>query len=269
MLERGYRVSVIESDHMDVCPDAMRGTIDCSTYSISFPHPDVLAALQLDERIRVLAQQLQNDYFGLGRPRQVGLYRLLTFAMAGKERLHHFPMMHTLLSRPVLAEALARMRGAGRGELYFIHLLEPHYPYVFRADCSIRPFSEWRAPIAERDGAPSTTWAMRYRLYWEQIQCVWKQVDELLAVVNANEQLKDAIILLHSDHGSRIRAPKTEAVDEAQRDDDLHSALFAVRGPGILPGVDERSIGLVDAFAEALNLPMAAKPQACLGSEVC
>jgi arylsulfatase A-like enzyme len=104
---------------------------------------------------------------------------------------------------------------------------------------------------------------MRYRLYWDQIQCVWRQVDELLAAVNANEQLNDSIILLHSDHGSRIRASKDEAISDAQRDDDLHSALFAVRGPRIVPGVDERPVWLVEAFAGALKLPFAAKPQAC------
>jgi hypothetical protein len=102
---------------------------------------------------------------------------------------------------------------------------------------------------------------MRYRLYWEQIQCVWSQVEKLLAVANANKNLKDAIILFHGDHGSRIRAPKAEAVSDAQNDDDLHSALFAIRGPGIVPGVDERSIWLVQAFAEALNLPLSASPQ--------
>lgn len=264
MLERGYRVSVIQSDVMGVCSEEMRAAIDCATYSISFPHPDVLATLKPEERIRVLLQQLQNDYFGQTRVRHVGLYRSLALLTAAKERLHHFPMMHTLLSRPVFAEARTRLRNAGRGELYFIHLLEPHYPYVFRADCSTRPFSEWRATTAEIDGASTTTWAMRYRLYWEQMQCVWSQVDELLAVVNANEQLNDAIILLHGDHGSRIRAPKGEVISDAQRDDDLHSTLFAVRGPGIVPGVDKRSVWLVEAFAEALKLPLAAKLQTCL-----
>jgi hypothetical protein len=128
-----------------------------------------------------------------------------------------------------------------RGQYLFAHVLLPHYPYVFERNCQLRPVSAWRNRIVS-SGAMGTAQdtlqsrAERYQLYVEQAACTRVKLGRLLEAVETNPALRDAVVVLHGDHGTRIAIEDRAALadsgyTEAHYLRDWHAAFFAVRLP--------------------------------------
>lgn len=75
---------------------------------------------------------------------------------------------------------------APRGRYSFIHLLVPHPPYVLRGDCSY-----------DTEGS-KTDWQ-------QQADCTMKLLLELTARLHELDRFDDSLIVVHGDHGSRLR----------------------------------------------------------------
>jgi hypothetical protein len=75
---------------------------------------------------------------------------------------------------------------------------------------------------------------------------------------------RDAIVIIHGDHGSRImqRSVRAAYADRLTRQDfnDAFSTLFAVRSAHLKPGVEREQRPLQELLAEALGLPMERLP---------
>ncbi len=130
--------------------------------------------------------------------------------------------------------------------MHFAHLLMPHGPYVFDAGCQLRPgVLKWRknSPLHRKENTQSSR-ALRYRLYFDQVRCTTRRLQELFERMKSAGLFADALIIVHGDHGSRIFRVATRAKnkDRLARQDllDGFSTLFAVRSPAVDGGLSER-----------------------------
>jgi hypothetical protein len=88
--------------------------------------------------------------------------------------------------------------------LFFVHLLIPHRPYIYRADGSTRDLREvgsqrglWAFDTKEYDSL--------YREYGEQLQFLAGQLDAFLNGLKQTGLYDSTTVIIHGDHGSRIR----------------------------------------------------------------
>lgn len=154
-----------------------------------------------------------------------------------------------LISKAIFEEFIERMDCCStRGTYNFLHLIWPHYPYVYRRDCSVRPSSDWlNNRVISGSPTPDTleTRRERYRQYFEQTTCLASRMKALIDVIDG-----DAIVLLHSDHGSRITIEDRSGIPKTEYDDTMYSmdtygAFAAIRMPGVLePGVVEDPVAI-------------------------
>jgi arylsulfatase A-like enzyme len=121
--------------------------------------------------------------------------------------------------------------------VHFAHLLMPHGPYVFDAGCQLRPGAlKWRknSPLYRKENTQSSR-TLRYHLYFDQVRCTTRRLQELFERMKSAGLFADALIIVHGDHGSRIFrvAPRAKNKDKLARQDllDGFSTLFAVRSP--------------------------------------
>ena len=144
-----------------------------------------------------------------------------------------------LTGKYILDRLAARLHCCGqRGTYYYAHVLLPHWPYVFRQDCSVQPAEAWRYNVVHEFGQKNTlkTRHERYRLYLQQVQCTQRVIARLVDSATANPALKDAIILVHGDHGSRIALADRNGLDKLGYDKwayemDQRGTLLAIRAP--------------------------------------
>jgi len=160
------------------------------------------------------------------------------------------------------------------GTLTVIHLLLPHFPYIYDRNCRIRPRAEWL------DASNEEVWPgmnspdsrrERYSMYFDQVMCTQKMLAQLFTRFESMDHYQDAIVIVHGDHGSRIALTRARVQFQGKMTPedfvDAFSTLFAVRVPGS-PAVYDRRLLPIDAlFAEVMSatdassqLPLDFKP---------
>lgn len=164
-------------------------------------------------------------------------------------------------SLPVLRQVLQDLHREPRGSAYFVHLLIPHHTYLYDQDCRIRSDIEsWAnhvSPDADFASGQINTPDSRkrsYATYLEQLRCTKSQLRAFFEDLRAIGTFEDGTIIVHGDHGSRIAKVPANGrfADRLSNSDlvDLFSVLFAVHGPGIESGYDNRLRSLQSLFAE-------------------
>lgn len=239
----GYAIKVYQSSWYDMC----RGSevVDaCYTYSFHSPNAIQRTDLTTSQRLRALLKDI----------------------VFGAQALQLEPL--------VSLEALQRFRDdiaeTPRGVAYVIHLVIPHYGYLFDSECRLLDPSQWHRTGYGADALYSTEEREDlYRRYLRQIVCAERQVDELLDELKAIGVYDDATIIVHGDHGSRLaRRPYITNVPEEldTRDKiDLYAALLAVKAPGVAPGTNDEPVALQHVFADRFlggDLPSSPGPGA-------
>jgi hypothetical protein len=161
---------------------------------------------------------------------------------------------------PLFGELTADVARASPGEMFFVHLLDPHYPYVFDAMCDLRPVREWdryRNPGTIPNDRESR--ARRYGLYLEQMRCLYRKLDAMFQAWQKAAIFDKLVIVVHGDHGSHIyqRTPKVEDQYKSSKSDyvDEFSTLFAVKGPRHPPGYDRRVAAIEQLLGEVVGEP--------------
>ncbi len=161
---------------------------------------------------------------------------------------------NALTAKHVLDQFSERLRCCGeRGTYYYVHVLLPHWPYVFKDNCSVLEANAWRYNETHEFGAKNTlhTRRARYRLYVDQVTCTQKIIAKIVDAVKAQPKLHDATILVHGDHGARISINNRKATSQAGYDErayqlDRRATLLAVKGPNLPVRSDSRSVRLDD-----------------------
>lgn len=237
----GYRLNVYQSDFFDLChvPDIEYAS--CKTYRSNSIMSILNTDLGIVERSKFVANSFIKSSVFLQWIRWVynHHFRMLSSVPlplweAGTSRTGPLPTLRMLKLLEIDLE------NAQPGNVYFAHLLLPHYPYILRSDCKLRQrISDWLNRVATDDPSrplvenTTKTRAQRYERYIEQIKCQQILLSNLLNILNNNSVWKDSIVIIHGDHGSRIalHKPALAVADEPTTDDlrDYYSTLFAVR----------------------------------------
>lgn len=179
--------------------------------------------------------------------------------------LNHFPELRAQLesqSRSYTITALeglqrfsGRLRQQVRGTYAFAHILLPHYRYSFRSDCTVRPPGDWKSRLPHGSEDTLETRRERYRLYFEQMQCLHSRLLAMLDGLRATPAFRDATVIIHGDHGSRIAFRDKDAWlklgrSEAEFERDWRATFVAVQ----LPGGTGTRIGKPANVAEVFRL---------------
>lgn len=254
----GFALRVYHPDYLDECAGQVPES-DCRRYAETSLRVVHRLPVSASEKASVLAAGLLGQSEAFSRIER--LYRRIQQRPFGR-RLH-LPAWNTdrTLVAPVatmqtLDAMTADLAQSRRGELFFAHLLLPHFPYAYDTNCRPRPPSEWRQRAEKRgvddDGAGRTNTpesrAERYALYFQQVTCAHRMIDRLLAAIPAGLR-QDAILIVQGDHGSRIgrNDPITANERTFSHTDyaDFYSTLFAVRAPRLEAGYDVEPTSIV------------------------
>lgn len=238
----GYRINIYESEFADFCSDVPAAA--CTRYWSPSLAPIGEMRLPVSEKARLIAFKfaaLSSIAMEVARFYDVRI---------GQPVLRRFALPPAFLRERELSSSVtalrafdvltADLRRARAGNVYFAHILFPHYPYVADSDCTVLPPSRWEyrrsvTPLAGREAA-----------YHRQLRCTLRKLDAALAAFDASPAGRGGIVVVHGDHGSRITRidPRPDTVG-AFADRDLiagYSTLFAVRAPSIVAGVEGRAV---------------------------
>ncbi len=169
--------------------------------------------------------------------------------------------LSTVSSNQMLPRVEEAFAATKPGEATFAHLLLPHFPYAYDAQCRLRPsplgWRSYKAPGLRGAHNDAASRAERYPLYLEQLACTQKQVNEMLGRVLSLPGLRDALVIVHGDHGTRLNqaTPVVPNLEYLTSRDylDAFATHFAVRGPGITSGLDMR-VASLDALLRVIAL---------------
>ena len=169
---------------------------------------------------------------------------LINYLMPWLQDLHDFPiyLWPTAGNRAVDDAALLLEKGA-RGRAFFMHFTTPHGPFIYDRNCQQQGNLEtWNSV---------TSYENLLNEYHGQMRCAWRQIERLLLVLKENDEWKDAIILLHGDHGLRFFL---DGKPDPARDPDRVVAaselmtLLTVRHPTLAPGTQPGRIEIPRAL---------------------
>lgn len=245
-IKRGYKINILQSSYLDFC-HSERITIEvCETYLHDSFDAMSIATLPMNERLKLIGGM----YFS-----SLTVYKLLQLSVHKLEShaFHVGSLWHGRVGPLAVAtpmkKFIARVSRSKGSELFFAHLLMPHYPYVYNSDCSVRtPISSWRLRADQHGANSEASRLSTYGDYFDQIKCTMTKIKKMFDVMKANGTFENAIIIVHGDHGARItRRPLVaeNAADLTAEDFlDGFSTLFAVKAPDITPVADNRSISL-------------------------
>lgn len=262
----GYRLHVYQSDHMDFCRVPGVSYASCFGYSAHHIAPLYETPVGTIERAQFIFNGfiLGSSYLDRIREKYGKLrdafssWRLPAWGQ-GTSRVGPLPVL------PVFRQLEKDLRAAKPGNAYFAHLLIPHYPYVLDESCRIREkTSQWLynvppAPPSQLLQNTAATRAERYRRYFAQIRCQQALLDRLFETMKEVGVWRDAIVIVHGDHGSRIirnAAVARNAGRLTKSDiDDGFSTLFAIRMAGQSGGSVSGLRSLQQLLSEAFGLP--------------
>ena len=136
MAKLGYRIRIHQTDYLDFCSEA--GFDLCRTYPMQSLHLLQEADASLVQKFAVIYGIYSNQsfaYSGLKRTYNKEIARRLGLPewRFGRESFSPIPAM--VLFERVMKEAAEIQTGT----LIFAHVLLPHNPYVYEADCTLLP----------------------------------------------------------------------------------------------------------------------------------
>lgn len=276
--QRGYRLHVYQSTYMDLCHAEGAQPQECTTYPVTSLAMLQNLKLSTFEKARAIGNAI------------VTQSKLLLVANKVYQRVIRGAMLHVGLQLPpwrwqgplfgplpvpsVFARLSDDIVRHPRGHAFFAHLLLPHYPYVFDANCHLRSStSDWLTNhIASNDGLVFNTAdsrAQKYVLYAEQTRCLLKLIDRLFDDLDSRGLLDDAIVVVNGDHGSRLpqHFPSGLTLTKGLLTDsdfsDTFSALYAIRAPGVPSGYDDAPLSLVELLNHHLGGEPLRAPDSC------
>lgn len=148
--------------------------------------------------------------------------------------------------------------GAPRGSVFFAHLLIPHSPFVFNSSCEIYPeIASWLRSKPEDPLNTDPDRPESYRRYFAQIECQQTLLKHLFEAIKGLEVWEDATVIVHGDHGARIRynmeiRKRAEALTEGDFRD-AFSTLYAVRTSDSLAEVVDRPLPLQRLLSDSFD----------------
>ena len=265
MSKRGYRIHVLQTDYIDFCKDDDAVDLaSCSTYTLE--SPKAFESIEIDTFQK--ARAITGMFFQLSTLLKHWRQSYKALVKSAESRGVDLPpwpfragRMSTVSSMELLPILEGEIENLEPGDLYFAHLLLPHFPYAFDRSCGLRPnpvtWLTYKSPALRPTRNSPETRAERYAHYLEQVECTTRRLGELLGRVLARENMRDAMVIIHGDHGSRINltTPNQPNMHRMTPADfaDAFSTHFAIRSPKVVPGRDRREVAIDELLREVIT----------------
>lgn len=256
MAVRGYRTAVFQSAVINFCESPEVAL--CETFQSFDPAEDPTPSMGAGKQALALSEtalrtfepgylphyglELLNAAWGMGRRESI------VEGTAGRFDPHGFVRWFDRFGTFV--------EGVPRGTHVFAHFVVPHAPYLLSDTCEVggrigagyslvRQFPDESRRPAARLGY--------YADYLRQVSCVATKLDGLMRRLSSVESFADATFVIHGDHGSRISNGFVAADLKPQDLVDNFATYFAVRAPGMEPGIDCHFTSLPQAFSSIMG----------------
>ena len=240
LVDQGYKLTIFQTDYVDYCADASFSV--CITYDSSSLHPTLTVPMGAADR----AGLISGKFLELSKIFGATAVAWNTGAVLVRAARLPIPLLIWISDDRVRLAALnsmnelaKRLKSVRPGDAIFAHLLLPHFPQVVLRDCSYLPWEDWEGRYF------GSTIKSRRRAYYEQVRCTTRELAILLRNLSQSPAGKNAVVIVHGDHGSRIVQVSPYAYNFGKISDaDMiagFSTLFAIRAPGVQPGyIQER-----------------------------
>lgn len=250
--ERGYRIHIYQSDYLDLCNSEGVTVRTCTVYRPDQLSASVVAGLPAGERVRLLFGMYYSSIAVIKLTRLIEKPVRDWLSRHGIKlpplRLWH-GRVGPIAVAPTIERLIDDIGHARAGDAFFAHLLMPHYPYVYGADCSVEaPISSWRLRFDRQRRNTQESRRQSYVQYFRQLGCTQTRLAAIFNAMKRAGTYDSATIIIHGDHGSRIALadPNAETLSDLTPTDfsDAYSTLFAVKAPAVAPGIDRRMLSL-------------------------
>ncbi|MBY0545012.1 MAG: hypothetical protein K2Q14_05630 [Gammaproteobacteria bacterium] len=251
----GYNIRVYQPNYIDFCHAKRVNYEFCYTYPIF----SLKAFYQLQFPSKVRYQFLLKTYLLSSFLYQQMVYEYTYTILPLAVQMHlHLPPSHWEQNELSTLQVLSAMQklqsdvltNADEGTVFFAHILLPHSPYIYDENCQIHSNPmDWLINYdVGPQGNTAERRALRYALYEKQTQCLYRQLQTIFDSWQQAGIMSKAIIIVQGDHSSRlpVTTPTMENKGESNWRDfnDSFPALFAVKAPHYLPGLDESLLAI-------------------------
>lgn len=140
-----------------------------------------------------------------------------------------------------------------QGMAFFVHLLLPHRPFEFDAECRVIKDPADRDNGGYGRSKEAENRAHTMTLEADQILCAHKVLADLIATLDQAVGRDGAIVLVHGDHGSRLFEDESKSgLSELTGPElnSLFSTLLAIRRPGVPAAVHLEPVPVQDFIWE-------------------
>lgn len=232
---QGYRLSVFQGTYIDYARTPGAAVAEASVYEAASPRFLAWSGVGAADAVRLLLRHLSPRFGAL-------------------------PSFYGPLTMTPVLEALEadRARG-GPDRAYLAHIMAPHAPFVYTADCRPKPVSEWVEELCADCGEARRKAA--YAAYLEQVECTHAKLGAFFSALKKAGVYDDSCIVLFGDHGSNLRDAKASAPTDGERRHNFSSFLAlkpgacgTLRRPASVPESAEKPT------AELLNAWLRAVP---------
>lgn len=218
--DSGYKINVIQSNYLDFCKH--KYVSSCVTYSRATDGHEMTRFHEaIYPRIIVAIYELNNRFFETKKSVSgVALYRLIIRFL---KKLNVGPSHESVFfTRPAtvlnvvdnMSRTLASIKP---GNVYFAHLLMPHFPYVVDESCQLAESDEWAVP--NRHNYIKQDVNFIFERYWKQSECINQKLFGLIDIVMSQSSGQQAIWIVHGDHGARLSKRELQLKAEFSVDD--------------------------------------------------
>ena len=274
LAQRRYRLHVVGTRFLDLCTNARALTSDCQSYHFSEWKSISKLDISLSEKMEFVLRsfvseyprykRLQHLYETSCRPLMTGHGESLT-TLADWVWIAPPAHPYSANAMQMIDEIWDNVVALPHGHAAFIHLMLPHFPYVYGPGCVTRPLQEWKEKMDDvQDGTRTKELQdSRYRLYFEQMDCVLMQLNKLFDRMKHAGIFDDSVIVIHGDHGSRLGIRDADARSLTPSDIiDYFSLLYTIKMPGKHGGYVPTRYPIEELLIDTLALPIAIRQSA-------
>lgn len=264
----GYAIRIYQSDYLDLCDVTGVRPEACLTYRSAHLGSIRGQDLTWSERAAVIGSSLLARSLLLEGSKRFRVWLRSLGAPIRQPGDEPRTLVGPFESMTVLDRIEEDVTRGARGRLFLAHLLIPHFPHVYEADCRVAPrdLTPLWLKVKNRPPSPASVPEVpeglprdRYRRYLSQVRCLSARLTSFFDSLERAGALENSVVVVLGDHGPRIglRRPSPGNLGSVKTADfvDGFSTLFAARGPGIEPGLDPEPRSIARAFAEAVGFP--------------
>ncbi len=270
LAKREYQVRVYGSKYLDFCQDD--AVAFCQLYSTNSIHSLIEADLPTLKKYRVILDKfddgvklfwftsavidvIKTKFFGWS-PNTDSLWQ------------RNAPRLSPFAAFSMIQDIVKDIENGAAGKVFFIHLILPHYSYVFEDDCRIVEDEKQWLNRTQRSGYNSPNGRKeRYKRYFKQTRCLHTALTRIYDALASTGLYEMATIIVHGDHGSRIGLLDVNAktVNRVSSQDliDAYSTLYIVKRPNQVGATNLETRSVQDLFGEQF-LGAAATPKSIL-----